>query len=102
MYSYQEQGQVAEVQDITWRFTGTGYLMTLEGEEVGRVFCDVAGNYTLKNGVTMEETNANRTNGICDKGKNPVGQFALISTDEGLLLQQDESGIFRTIELTFK
>lgn len=100
VFIYKEGTQLPAEQTITWRFTGNGYLMTLDGTEGERLFCDVAGFYTLENGVSMELTDSNRTAKTCDPTKGPAGQFALITVADTIFLRQQIGSITKEIILT--
>ncbi len=105
---YKVGSQIPEIQPIEWRFTDIGFNMwydkvrdeELHGENASRSFCDVAGEYTLSSGVSID-TSYNSGVDICDVSRIPMGSFALDrSTDTLKMTQYDaETDATMTIKL---
>jgi len=68
------------------------YIDLTKTKETDRIACDCKGEYTLENGVQMDTTYGNLTQGVCTLSWLPVGSFQLIRSQTDtlcpLLIQQ--------------
>ncbi len=83
---------------ILWRFTGDGYWMVRDSTKYSPsdayIFCDnVAGKYTLTDGVLLTQNPNQSPTVICEEGRNPKGRFVIVTRDEtNLVLSQAQAG----------
>lgn len=107
VYAYQEvegiDTQVNEEALITFRFTSSDFSMYKDTSipESLRVFCDVAGEYELEDGVIMTLIDSSLTPVTCFVQYGPSGFFALDQTTDSVKLTQvkTEEGVEVTTKI---
>jgi len=94
IYAYQEvtgiDTQVNEEALITFRFTSNDFSMYKDTSipESLRIFCDVAGEYELEDGVTLALIDSSLTPVTCFLNWGPSGFFQLDQTTDSVKLTQ--------------
>jgi hypothetical protein len=91
-------------------FNSVKWIMYIDSNKTNlkdRIACDADGTYTLDNGVQLDTTNGNLTQGVCTMSWLPIGAFQLIRSETDttcpLLIQQVSTNINKslTIRKTF-